>query len=430
MFHLISRRAQHSASLRRHLTHFPLATQRLYSSHFSHIEPQGLDAIKQLTIEYQKDSFANKVLLGEGVYKTNEGKPHVLKSVRMAEDKLYNMHLDHEYAPVSGVPEFCEAARKFALGEQSEALDRTATVQAVSGTGALRLAAAFLRRFLPQKKDIYVPAPTWMNHHKIFGDEGFNVKGYSYYDKTTKGMDVQGCLNDIRNAPQESIILFHACAHNPTGVDPSMDTWKELSKICKEKNHVVFFDSAYQGFASGDPQRDAASFRYFIQDGHTPLVCQSFSKNFGLYGERAGALQIVCDSPKEATAVHSQLMVLIRAMYSNPPLYGARIVQCVFNDAAMSEQWHKDVIEMADRIKSMREGLVNRLEKLGSPHNWTHITDQIGMFAFSGLTDDQVEQLKKDYHIYMTKDGRLSISGLNTHNLDYVAQAIDKVTRK
>lgn len=395
---------------------------------YGHIKSQPLDAIKQLTIEFQKDPFKDKILLGEGVYKDDNGKSFILPSVKKAEEILFAKGLDHEYAPVGGVPSFCVVARNFALGKDSSVLSNTATVQTISGTGALNVAGAFLNRFF-NGKPLFVPNPTWLNHNKIFGDFGISVQSYRYFDRKTGGMDVDGCLQDIKNAPRGSIILLHACAHNPTGVDPSRDTWKQISKICKEREHIILFDSAYQGFASGDPERDAWSFRYFIEDGHKPLICQSFSKNFGLYGERVGALQVVCDNAEEANAVHSQLMVLIRAMYSNPPLYGARLVTTVFEDAALTKQWHQDVITMSSRIASMRKGLVGRLENLGSSRDWKHITSQIGMFAYSGLNEVQVEKLKKEYHIYMTKDGRISISGLTTSNLDSVASAIHNVTK-
>lgn len=191
-------------------------------------------------------------------------------------------------------------------------------------------------------------------------------------------MDVVGCLEDIRAAPKGSVILLHACAHNPTGVDPTADTWKQISQICKEREHIVFFDNAYQAFASGDANQDAAAIRSFVEDGHNPLVCQSYAKNFGLYGERVGALNVVCESKNEANAVHSQLQLIIRAMYSNPPIYGARLVSTVLTDPTLKKQWEQDVLEMATRIRRMREGLVARLVSAGSKRNWSHISNQIG----------------------------------------------------
>lgn len=403
------------------------------SSPWNKIEPIGLDAIKQLTIAFGEDKDPTKVLLGEGVYKDDEGKQYVLPSVRKAEEVMFKKELDHGYAPVGGINEFCKLVREFGFGTELSAVkeDRIATVQTLSGTGSLRLAAEFLKRFLPENVEVYFPNPTWANHIPIFKSAGLtNIKAYRYFHKQTNGMDVEGCLEDIRNAPEGSVIVLHACAHNPTGVDPTAETWSEISKLCKEKNHVVFFDSAYQGFASGDPVQDAKSFRTFVEDGHTPIVCQSFAKNFGLYGERAGALNVVCATPQEAKAVNSQLCLLIRAMYSNPPLYGARIVQTVLGNEQLHKEWSGDVKEMANRIRAMREGLVATLGEVGSKKNWSHITDQIGMFAFSGLTPEQVDVLREKHHIYMTRDGRMSISGLNSGNLKTVATAIHEVTKE
>lgn len=398
---------------------------------WSHIDPIGLDAIKQLTITFQKDTFPGKILLGEGVYRDDNGKPVVQKSVREAEKRLYEQSLDHEYAPVSGVQAFCDAARNFAFGKESKAVkeDRIATVQAISGTGALRIAGEFLKKFTTGNTQVYLPNPTWGNHNNILISSGLTLNQYRYFDKNTNSMDVKGCIEDLLKAPRRSVILFHACAHNPTGVDPKVETWKELSKVCHEREHIVFFDSAYQGFASGNPEKDAESFRIFVEDGHQVLVAQSFSKNVGLYGERVGALNVVCGNSNEAKSVHSQLSVLIRSSFSNPPIYGARIVSTIFNDSQLKSQWEKDVKEMADRISTMRQSLVDALKRHGSTKNWNHITDQIGMFAFSGLTPQQVELLQTKHHIYMTKDGRISISGLNTKNVDHIAKCIHEVTK-
>lgn len=305
-------------------------------------------------------------------------------------------------------------------------------MQTISGTGALKVAATFLRTFTPGGTQILLPKPTWVNHHAIFNTSGFGgmVREYRYFDKSTNGMDVSGCLEDIANAPRQSVIVLHACAHNPTGVDPSMDTWKQISDICKERNHVVLFDVAYQGFASGDPVRDSQAVRMFAEEGHELLACQSFAKNFGLYGERVGNLNVICSSKEKAAAVTSQLAIIIRTQYSNPPLFGARLVSTVLNDSRLKDEWSQDVQTMSNRLKEMRQGLGDALVKAGSQKNWDHITSQIGMFAYSGLTPEQVQRLIEEHHIYMTKDGRISISGLNTHNLQRVANAIHEVTRE
>lgn len=397
---------------------------------WGHVPTKPLDNIKALTESFKKDSSPNKVLLGEGVYRDDNGKPFVLPSVREAERVVYEAKFDHEYAPVPGVASFIKATQNFAFGEDSPVLkdNSVATVQSISGTGALRLGAEFLKRFVPEGTKVFFPNPTWLNHLPIFQHAGFETTYYRYFDKNTNGFDFEGCLADIRAAPEKSVVLLHACAHNPTGVDPEMEQWKEISKACKERNHIVFFDNAYQGFASGDPVRDAQSFRYFIEEGHKPIVTQSYAKNFGLYGERIGALNVVCDNAKEAEAVDSQLKVIVRAMYSNPPIYGARLVSTVFGDAGLKKQWEQDVQTMAGRIKGNRQAIVDELKKNGSTRDWSHITSQIGMFAYSGLTPEQVDELREKHHVYMTRDGRISISGINSSNIDYLAKAMHDVT--
>jgi aspartate aminotransferase len=407
---------------------------RMYSTGgiWEHVEPQGLDAIKQLTIAFQQDTTPTKILLGEGVYRDENGKPVVLKAVREAEKKIYEQNVDHEYAAVTGVQSFIDAAQKLALGENNTALKegRVAGVQTISGTGGLRLGAAFLKKFAPKDSKVYMPDPTWGNHPAIFKAAGFDeIKSYRYYDKKTGGLDLEGVLADLKAAPEKSIILLHVCAHNPTGVDPTPAQWKKISEVCKERGHILFFDLAYQAFASGNAAQDANAVRTFIEDGHKPLVVQSFAKNFGLYGERIGALSAVCATKQEAAAVSSQFAIIVRAMYSNPPVYGARLVATILNDPQLKAQWEKDVKVMADRIIKCRAELVKALKAAGSTRDWTHITNQIGMFAFSGLTGEQVDKLKNDYHIYMTRDGRMSISGLNEKNIPVVAKAIYEVTK-
>ncbi|KAI0198068.1 pyridoxal phosphate-dependent transferase, partial [Astrocystis sublimbata] len=238
----------------------------------------------------------------------------------------------------------------------------------------------------------------------------------------------------LSEAPERSIILLHACAHNPTGVDPTLDQWKELAALIKEKKHFPFFDSAYQGFASGDLTKDNAAVRYFVEQGFELVIAQSFAKNFGLYGERTGCFHFVTGSASEAsetiTRVASQLAILQRSEISNPPLYGARIVSTVLNDPKLYEEWKENLRMMAGRIIEMRKALRGKLEEMGTPGTWNHITDQIGMFSFTGLTEAQVMKVREEAHIYMTKNGRISMAGLNTNNIDYFAKAVDKVVRE
>lgn len=278
-------------------------------------------------------------------------------------------------------------------------------------------------------KQIYVPNPTWGNHNAIFANAGLEVRKYRYYDPTSSSLDYDNMVKDITDMPEGSIILLHACAHNPTGMDPTIEQWAAISDICKSRNLLPFFDCAYQGFASGDASQDASAIRMFVDEGHQIALVQSFSKNFGLYGQRVGALSIVGADEDEAERILSQMKVCIRPMYSNPPRQGARIVSTILEDANLSKDFASQCKEMADRINSMRSALRGSLERAGSDRNWEHITKQIGMFAFSGLSKEEVEAMKSKHHVYLTLDGRISMAGVTSGNVDYIANAIHDVTK-
>ncbi|KAL5103045.1 Aspartate aminotransferase mitochondrial [Taenia crassiceps] len=367
---------------------------------------------------FKCDTNPNKVNLGVGAYRDDNSKPWVLPSVREAEERILSRHLDHEYLPISGLASFCKVAIEFALGANCPACKegRNATVQCLSGTGSLRIGAAFLGRF-SKVKEIYVPTPTWANHIPIFRDSGITVEHYRYYDSKTCGLDEAGWLEDISHIPEGSIILLHACAHNPTGVDPNHEQWMRAGKIIKERELIPFFDMAYQGFASGDPDHDAWALRYFVNELHpkTLFLAQSFAKNMGLYGERCGAFTLICESKEEADR--------------NPPLYGARIASEILSDPGLKAKWMVDLKSMANRIISMRKTLREELAKAGSKRNWEHITNQIGMFCYTGLQPDQAGRLTKEFSIYLTEDGRISMAGVTSKNVAYVAQAIHAVTK-
>lgn len=359
-----------------------------------------------------------------GAYRDDKGKPYVLPSVRKAEDKVIASRLNKEYAGITGVPEFTSAAAKLAYGKDSSALNRTVITQSISGTGALRIGGAFLARWYPGDKTIYIPTPSWANHAAVFKDSGLKVEKYRYYNKDTIGLDFDGMVADIKAAPKGSMFLLHACAHNPTGVDPTPDQWKAIEVAIREGEHYAFFDMAYQGFASGDINKDAFALRYFVEKGHNPCLAQSFAKNMGLYGERAGAFSIVCESAEEKKRVDSQVKILVRPLYSNPPIHGARIAAEIMNNPDLYNEWLVEVKGMADRIIKMRALLKENLEKLGSKHDWSHITSQIGMFAYTGLTPEQMDQLAKEHSVYATKDGRISVAGITSENVGRLAQAI------
>ncbi|KAL1124404.1 hypothetical protein AAG570_001033 [Ranatra chinensis] len=389
------------------------------------------DAILGVTEAFKRDTNPNKINLGVGAYRDDNGKPYVLPSVLKAEEMVKQKNMDKEYAPISGVPEFCKLTAELAFGPNSEPLKSNcnATVQSISGTGALRLGAAFLQKFFPGNKEIYMPNLTWGNHTNIFTHAGLPQKKYRYYDPKTVGFDFKGALEDLSTIPERSIVLFHACAHNPTGVDPKPEQWKELSKVVLKRHLYPFFDMAYQGFASGDVDRDAFAVRTFIEDGHKIALAQSYAKNMGLYGERAGAFSVLAENSDQAAKVLSQIKILIRPMYSNPPIHGARIVANILGDPSLKQQWLTEVKGMADRIISVRTSLKSLLEKEGSKKNWSHITDQIGMFCFTGLNQQQVERLINEFHIYLTKDGRISMAGVTSKNVGYLAHAVHQVTK-
>ncbi|KAL8318851.1 hypothetical protein RB601_003915 [Gaeumannomyces tritici] len=390
--------------------------------------PQGPpDAILGITEAFKADSFDKKINLGVGAYRDDKGKPYVLPSVRQAEEKVVSSRMNKEYAGITGVPEFTAAGAKLAYGGNSDVLSRTAVTQSISGTGALRIGGAFLAKWYPGAKTVYLPNPSWANHAAVFNHSGLKVEKYRYYNKDTIGLDFEGLVADVKAAPKRSIFLFHACAHNPTGVDPTQEQWREIEAAVKGAGHYVFFDMAYQGFASGDVDRDAFALRHFVAQGHNVCLAQSFAKNMGLYGERAGIFSVVTESAEEKKRVDSQIKILVRPMYSNPPIHGARIAAEILNTPALHKQWLGEVKEMADRIITMRALLKENLEKLGSKHDWSHITSQIGMFAYTGLSAAEMDTLAKEHSVYATKDGRISVAGITSDNVGRLAEAIFKV---
>lgn len=329
----------------------------------------------------------------------------------------------------AGDPAFVDCALKFGYGADSMPLQegRIQGVQALSGTGGLRVMGEALRRH--GHKHIYVPNPSWGNHIPIFRNSGLEVRRYRYYDAESSDLDFDNLVYDLRDAPEGSCVLLHACAHNPTGMDPSMEQWEAISSVVKERKLFPFFDCAYQGFASGNAEQDAAAVRMFVEEGHLIAMVQSFSKNFGLYGHRVGALSVVGSSAEEASRVVSQLKMVIRPMYSNPPRHGARVVSTILSDPAMAEAFRDQCRGMADRINTMRTELRGRLEASGSTKKWDHITKQIGMFAYSGMTEEEVTKLRDKHHIYCTMDGRISMAGVTSGNVDYIANSIHDVTK-
>ncbi|KAJ3476282.1 hypothetical protein NLI96_g11266 [Meripilus lineatus] len=345
------------------------------------------DSIFKLTAAYKADPFPQKVNLGVGAYRDDDSKPWVLPVVKKATELLLNdPNLDHEYLPITGLPEFTSAAARLILGADSPAIaeGRVTSVQTISGTGANHLGALFLSRFYeygPAGKQVYLSDPTWINHFAIFRNVQIEPLTYPYYDPKTIGLAYDAFLETLSSAPSRSVFLLHACAHNPTGVDPTKEQWGKIADVILEKGHYAFFDCAYQGFASGDLEGDAWAVREFVKRGVPLLVCQSFAKNAGLYGERVGALHVVATTTEAANRIKSQLSVLARSEISNPPAHGARLVSLILNDEKLFGEWKQDIQTMAGRIIAMRKELHRLLtEELKTPGNWDHIVNQIGMF--------------------------------------------------
>jgi len=400
-------------------------------SYLSKVPMGPPDAILGIAEAFKASTVPGKVNVAIGAYRDDQGSPWVLPAVRAAEAKLIERGENKEYAGIVGLPGFLKVAMRFAYGADCAALGegRIAATQTLSGTGACRIAGEFYKRYLPEGTQVFLPDPTWGNHVAIMQEAGLEVKRYRYCDRKTCTLDCAGLLEDIANAPDGSIFLLHACAHNPTGVDPSEAQWDEISQAILKKGHHVMLDCAYQGFASGDAEKDAFSIRKFLDDGHSLLLAQSFAKNFGLYGERVGTLSVVCKDQEEAGRVLSQIKRIIRPMYSSPPIHGALIVDAVLSDAALSKQYYEECAQMAARIEKMRTLLRENIEAQESEHDWQRITDQIGMFAFTGMSGEMCDELTNEHAIFLTRDGRISLAGINDKNVEYVAKAIHAVTK-
>ena len=335
------------------------------------------DPILGLNDAFKKDTDPRKVLLGMGAYRDNDNKPFILDCVKKAEERIQMLSMDHEYAGINGILTYNQKCIELAYGADHEVIksNRVVACQSLSGTGSLRVGLDFIKEWYHNKDAIvYCPDPTWPTHMGIATRAGFPWKKYRYYDKSKKGFDLVGMLEDLDQAPNESIVMLHVCAHNPTGCDPSREDWGKILEVVKRKNHLAMFDSAYQGFASGNLETDAYSLRLFAEHTDRVMLSQSFAKNFGLYGERVGCISVVCADEAEQVKVTSRVKGIARPMYSNPPIHGARIVDIILNDPKLTASWHEDLLTMSGRIKDMRAGLVQKLKEHGSTHDWSHVT--------------------------------------------------------
>lgn len=378
-----------------------------------------------LAAQTDLDKHEYKVDLTIGAYRDDKGKPVVLPAVRAAEEIIYNSKLGHEYLPQDGLPEFTAMTQALMFGDDHRILKekRVHSCQSISGTGALRLAMDFFKANFPSDVTVFIPSVTWGNHSGMLKSAGVKQGIYTYLDEAGTGLNFPGMLHDIEACPENSIILLHAIAHNPTGVDPTEEEWNQLRTVMQSRNHLAFFDNAYQGFVTGDPSIDAYAVRSFADAGMEMVVACSFSKNFALYGERAGVVHTVVKDSALCEPVASHMRALSRVVYSTCPTFGARVVAIVLSTQEIKEQWLKDVDFMAKRLDSVRRILHSRLNELNVKGTWEHVIKQRGMFTFTGLTKEKVLQLREK-HIYMLNNGRVSLAGLNTGNIEYFCQSL------
>ena len=395
---------------------------------FNEIPQMPEDPIFGLPIAFAADPRPNKINLGIGVYQTAEGHSLVLNSVRKAESLILQKHLNKEYLPIEGDGDFIRCSLQLLLGEDSPLFQKGNffAAQTVGGSSALRVAAEFLSKLV--SKTIFISQPTWSNHKQIFERAGLNVGSYPYFDTRTCLLDFSGMRQAIGNMPPGSVILLHGSCHNPTGIDPTAEQWKELSDLIKQHQIVPLFDIAYQGFGEGI-EEDAEAIRHFISQGHELFITYSYSKNFGLYGERVGFLTIVSSTAEQIPAIGSQVKSLIRGNYSNPPLHGARIVSTILKSHELTVEWKTELQNMSERIKEMRKALVAALLVKGSVHSFSFMNHQKGLFSYSGLTPEQVHLLREERGIYMPSNGRINVAGLNTQNIPDVADALLSVMK-
>ncbi|SDS77424.1 amino acid aminotransferase [Pseudomonas granadensis] len=394
---------------------------------FSAVEMAPRDPILGLNEAFNADTRTTKVNLGVGVYCNEEGRIPLLRAVIEAESIRVAQHASRGYLPIDGIAAYDQAVQKLLFGNDSPLISagRVITTQAVGGTGALKIGADFLKQLLPNAV-VAISDPSWENHRALFETAGFPVQNYRYYDAATHDVNRAGMLEDLNALPNGSIVVLHACCHNPTGVDLSPADWNNVLQAVKAKGHVPFLDMAYQGFGDGIDE-DAAAVRLFAESGLTFFVSSSFSKSFSLYGERVGALSIISESKEESARVLSQVKRVIRTNYSNPPTHGASIVAAVLNSPELRAQWEAELAEMRLRIRGMRTQMVDLLAEKAPGRDFSFVGRQRGMFSYSGLTTEQVHRLRNEFGIYALDTGRICVAALNQRNIKAVTDAIVQV---
>jgi aromatic-amino-acid transaminase len=399
------------------------------TSLLSRVELAPRDPILGITEAYNADKSPSKVNLGVGVYYDDAGKVPLLECVRRAEVQMMEKATARTYLPIDGIPAYDRAVQALLFGADSAAVkeSRAVTVQAIGGTGGLKIGADFLKRISPDST-VWISDPSWENHRALFESAGFPVKNYPYYDSATQGLNFPGLLDTLKKLPAGSIVVLHACCHNPTGADLTPDQWTEVIRAVNEGGLIPFLDMAYQGFSEG-VDTDGAAVRRFVEAGGPVFVSSSFSKSFSLYGERVGAFSVVASSTDEAQRVLSQLKRVIRTNYSNPPTHGAQVVATVLTTPELRTLWDQELSGMRDRIREMRRELTEKLNSRLPKQDFSFVMQQRGMFSYSGLSKDVVTRLREEFSIYAVDTGRICVAALNSRNIDFVADSIATIIK-
>lgn len=396
-------------------------------SMFNHIEAAPADPILGLGEAFKAETRAGKINLGIGVYMSDEGVTPIVKAVAKAQARLLEEETSKTYLTIDGIQAFNRFTQELLFGKDSEVITsgRAKTAQSLGGTGALRIAAEFIKRQTKAKR-VWISNPTWPNHHAIMGALDLEIKTYRYYNPETNALDWDNLLADLSHAEAGDVVLLHGCCHNPTGIDPTHEQWDTLAKLSAEKGWLPLFDFAYQGLGNGLDE-DAYGLRAFVKNNRELLIASSYSKNFGLYNERVGAFTLVADNAEEANAAFTQIKSIIRTIYSNPPSHGANTVARILNDEELRAEWIEELDGMRNRIKNMRSKMVRLLKEKGAKRDFSFIDQQNGMFSYSGLTAEQVDRLREEFAIYAVRTGRFNVAGITNSNIDALCEAIVKV---
>ncbi|MGC7560874.1 amino acid aminotransferase [Pasteurella sp. PK-2025] len=394
---------------------------------FENITAAPADPILGLGESFKAETRDNKINLGIGVYKDAQGNTPIMKAVKEAEKRLFDLEMTKNYLAIDGVAEFNAHTKALLFGADSEVIKqgRAKTVQSLGGTGALRIAAEFIKR-QTKSQNVWISTPTWPNHNAIFNAVGMTIREYRYYDAQNKCLDWDNLLADLSGASEGDVVLLHGCCHNPTGIDPTPEQWQQLADLSAKNGWLPLFDFAYQGLANG-LEEDAFGLRTFAKNHKELLIASSYSKNFGLYNERVGAFTLVAENEQVAATALTQVKTIIRTLYSNPASHGATTVSMVLKDAALRQEWVTELSEMRNRIKAMRSQFVQLLKEFGADRDFSFIIDQNGMFSFCGLSPEQMDRLKDEFAIYAVRSGRINVAGITEENIRHLCESIVKV---